>query len=67
MGVPLRSAGQNIELRVEAGSCLGSAIPLGTVGQLDPARKGIFEMTIPDFTRDPVFGKFARQEKFGVI
>ena len=24
-------------------------------------------MTIPDFTRDPVFGKFARQGKFGVI
>jgi len=55
------------ESTIEAGSCLGSDIPLGTVGQLDPARKGIFEMTIPDFTRDPVFGKFARQGKFGVI
>jgi len=52
---------------IEAGSCLGSDIPLDMVGQLDPARKGIFEMTIPDFARDPVFGNFATRGKFGVI
>jgi hypothetical protein len=52
---------------IEAGSCLGSVIPLGTVGQIDPARGGVFEMTFPDFTRDPVFGKFGSSGKFGVI
>ena len=52
---------------IEGGSCLGSDIPLGTVGQLDPSRRGDFEMTIPDFTRDPVFKNFARHGKFGVI
>jgi hypothetical protein len=55
------------ESTIAGGSCLGSDIPLGTVGELDPAHNGIFEMTIPDFTRDPVFGKFVRQGKFGVI
>jgi hypothetical protein len=52
---------------IEAGSCLGSDIPLGTLGELDLARKGIFEITIPDFTCDPVLGRFARQGEFGVI
>ena len=52
---------------IEAGSCLGSDVPLGTVGQLDPARGGTFEITIPDFTRDPVFGQFATHGNFGVI
>jgi hypothetical protein len=51
----------------EAGSCLGSDIPLGRIGEINPAYGGIFEMTIPDFTRDPVFGRFANQGKFGVI
>jgi hypothetical protein len=49
------------------GSCLGSTVPLGLLGELDPGDKGIFEVTIPDFTRDPVFDRFARGGKFGVI
>jgi hypothetical protein len=52
---------------IEAGSCLSSGIPLGTVGQIDPAQDGAFEITFPDFTRDPVFDKFVRGGKFGVI
>ena len=52
---------------IAGGSCLGSEVPLGTVGQFDRAGNGIFGITIPDFTRDPVFGKFARKGKFGVI
>ena len=38
---------------------------LGTIGQLDPLDGGNFDITMPDFTRDPVFEKFARD--FGVI
>jgi hypothetical protein len=38
-----------------AGSCLGSSVPLGMVGTLDPADGGRFEIKIPDFTRDPTF------------
>ena len=49
------------------GSCLGSEVPLGLVGEIDPARGGNFEVTIPDFTRDPVFDKFGEHGKFGVI
>src|SRR5215469_7872125 len=52
---------------IQAGSCLGSDVPLGLVGEIDPARGGNFEITIPDFTRDPVFDKFGEQGKFGVI
>lgn len=52
---------------IQVGSCLGSDIPLGTVGEIDPARGGIFAITIPDFTRDPMFDKFAEHGKFGVI
>lgn len=54
-------------LQQTGGSCLGSDIPLGMVGELDPALHGFFDMTIPDFTFDPVFGTFARHGKFGVI
>lgn len=53
--------------QIEAGSCLGSEIPLGTVGEIDPGRGGRFDMTIPDFTHDPVFDKFEQRGKFGVI
>lgn len=52
---------------IEAGSCLGSDIPLGKVGEIDTARDGNFEITIPDFTRDPVFDRFAEHRNFGVI
>jgi hypothetical protein len=38
-----------------SGSCLGSFVPLGMVGTLDPADSGRFEIKIPDFTRDPAF------------
>jgi hypothetical protein len=55
------------ETIIEAGSCLGSVIPLGTIGQIDPAQGGVFEMTLPDFTCDPVFGRFGSSGKFGVI
>jgi hypothetical protein len=52
---------------IEGGSCLGSDIPLGIVGEINPARGGIFEMTIPDFTRDPAFERFVRDGRFDVI
>jgi hypothetical protein len=39
-----------------AGSCFVPSIPLGKVGQLNPADGGNFELRIPDFTQDPVFG-----------
>lgn len=55
------------ESTIEGRSFLGSDIPLGTVGQFDPAHNGIFEMTIPDFTRDPAFRRFTRQGKLDVI
>lgn len=51
----------------EAGSCLGSDIPLGRIGEINPAYGGTFDITIPDFTRDPVFDRFANHGKFGVI
>lgn len=38
-----------------AGSCLGSPVPLGTVGELDPSKGGDFEIAVPDFARDPAF------------
>jgi hypothetical protein len=55
---------------IMGGSCLGSAIPLGTVGEIDPAKGGAFEIAIPDFTRDPVFkgtGEIPRTGNFDVI
>ncbi len=42
-------------LQPMGGSCLGAGISLGRVGDLDPAKGGAFEITIPDFTRDPRF------------
>jgi hypothetical protein len=53
-----------------AGSCLSAGIPLGKIGDLDPADGGAFEITIPDFTRDPLFnstGEVPRFGNFGVI
>lgn len=49
---------------IGGGSCLGSGMRLGTIGQIDPAEGGKFNITIPDFTRDPVFHKTGG---FGVI
>jgi len=37
------------------GSCGVPSIPLGKVGTLNPIEGGNFELTIPDFTEDPVF------------
>ena len=57
-------------LQERSGSCLGSNIPLGRVGEIDPAKGGTFEITIPDFTRDPVFkgiGETPRSGHFDVI
>jgi len=42
-------------LQPTGGSCLGSDVPLGILGTVDPADKGKFELTIPDFGRDPAF------------
>jgi hypothetical protein len=50
---------------IGGGSCLGSGMRLGTIGQLDPVDGGKFDITMPDFTRDPVFEKFPKH--FGVI
>ncbi len=55
---------------IVAGSCLSVGIPLGRVGDLDPANGGNFEITIPDFTRDPLFqgtDEVTRAGDFGVI
>jgi hypothetical protein len=49
-----------------AGSILGGfSVPLGVIGTIDPDEQGKFEITIPDFTRDPIFAKWKTQ--FGVI
>jgi hypothetical protein len=43
---------------------------LGTVGEIDPAHGGSFDITIPDFTLDPAFkgiGDIPRTGDFGVI
>lgn len=50
------------------GSCLGSGVPLGVLGIIDPAEGGRFELAIPDFGRDPTF-KLATEWKisFGAI
>jgi hypothetical protein len=39
---------------VEAGSCLGAGIPLGIVGNFEPADRSAFAIPIPDFARDPL-------------
>jgi hypothetical protein len=55
---------------VMSGSCLSAGIPLGMVGELDPANGGAFEIVIPDFARDPQFkdaGDVPRLGNFGVI
>jgi hypothetical protein len=50
------------------GSCLGSAVPLGIVGTIDPADGGKFEITIPDLNLDPAFKHASQQESdFDVI
>ena len=57
-------------LQPDGGSCLSGGLPLGEVGDLNPANKGAFEITIPDFARDPTFkgaGDVARAGDFGVI
>jgi hypothetical protein len=38
-----------------SGSCILSSIKLGTVGVLDPANNGNFEIIIPDFSSDPSY------------
>lgn len=55
---------------ISAGSCLSAGIPLGTVGEIDPGKQGYFEISIPDFTRDPVFNgtpQVLKAARFGVI
>jgi len=43
-------------------------ISLRTVGVIDPARNGDFEITVPDFSSDPSFGSYAAAgRKYGVI
>jgi hypothetical protein len=50
-----------------AGSCLSAGIPLGKIGDLDPMDGGAFEMTIPDFTRDPLFNCTGDVPRFGTF
>ena len=52
-----------------SGSCLsGLGPPLGSLGTLDPADGGKFEITIPDFTRDPIYKRDAAfRSHFGII
>ena len=52
---------------IEVGTCLSSNIPLGIVGEINPGCGGSFDITVPDFTQDPVFDRFARHGRFGVI
>jgi hypothetical protein len=55
---------------IEGGSCLGVGIPLGRVGDLDPGKGGAFEITIPDFARDPLFNgtnDVPQVDNFGAI
>jgi len=55
---------------VTGGSCLGAGIPLGAVGDFDISNGGTFEITIPDFARDPLFkgtGSVPRFVNFGEI
>ncbi|HLK34764.1 MAG TPA: hypothetical protein VKT29_16835 [Terriglobales bacterium] len=52
------------------GSCLSAPTPLGIVGELDPRKNGSFDITLPDFTRDPLFKNTAempRLSRFGII
>lgn len=48
-----------------AGSCLTSPLSLGMIGIVDPDEQGKFEITIPDFTRDPIFTQW--KNDFGII
>jgi hypothetical protein len=40
---------------------------LGIVGEINPGHGGSFDITVPDFTQDQVFDRFARHGRFGVI
>jgi hypothetical protein len=43
-------------------------ISLRTVGVIDPARNGDFEITVPDFSRDPSFSSYAASGRnYGLI
>lgn len=43
-------------------------ISLKTVGVIDPARNGDFEITVPDFSRDPSFASYAASGRnYGLI
>jgi hypothetical protein len=52
-----------------SGSCLVPSIGLGTVGVLDPANNGNFEITIPDFGLDPSYADSSAVSghDFGII
>lgn len=50
---------------VTGGSCLGASIPLGVVGDFDISNGGTFEITIPDFARDPLFNGTGSVPRFG--
>jgi len=43
-------------------------IKLGTIGVLDPAGNGEFEITLPDFSRDPSFSSYAASGRtYGIV
>lgn len=53
-----------------AGSCLVPPIPLGRFGTLDPDDGGNFELSVPDFTKDPAFKGYAEdgsEPSFGLF
>jgi hypothetical protein len=53
---------------IRVGSCLGASISLGSVGDLD--LRWAFDITISDFTRDPLFkgpGDASGFSNFGLI
>ena len=56
-------------LQQKGGSCLVSSVPLGMLGTLDPADRGVFQFTVPDFSRDPAFKRFheGRSDKIEMV
>ena len=54
-------------LEQRGGSCLGAGIPLGVVGNFEPADRGAFAITIPDFACDPLSQSGTNLPQFGTL
>jgi hypothetical protein len=52
---------------VAGGSCLSAGIPLGVVGKFEPADRGAFAITIPDFASDPLSKRGTSLPQFGTL